>query len=138
MMPLRPTCLRVVALGAAYVAAGAVANLRPPGSRALVLLGLITMLSMIASAFSSSRTRPRRWIPAMVAATVLSLFVISCWRRLFDPMAALGPVPPSLEPVALAALGAVNLVAGSIVAVVFSADRRVFRFRWLVFGAVGM
>ncbi len=52
-------------------------------------------------------------------------------------MAAVGPVPPSLEPVAFAVLGVMNIVAATIVAVVFSAGRRVFRFRWIVFGATG-
>jgi hypothetical protein len=134
-MQSRKTGFLVVALSAAYLVAGAVSNLIRPASRALVSLCLVTMLSMIAPA--CSRTKPRTLITAMVAATVLSLFLISCWRRLFDPTAAVGPVPPSLEPVALAALGAVNVVAGTIVAVVFSAGRRVFRFRWLVFGATG-
>jgi hypothetical protein len=136
MMQLRQTCFLVAALGAAYVAAGAVSNLIPPESRALVLLCLITTLSMITSAFS--RTRPRKLITAMVAATVLSLFVISCWRRLFDPMAAVGPVPPELGPVALVVLGVINIAAATLVAVVFSAGRRVFRFRWLVFGGTAM
>src|SRR5262249_3147853 len=125
-MQSRQTGSLVVALGGAYLAAGAVSNLIAPASPALRLLCLGTALSMIASAFS--RTQPRTLITAMVAATVLSMFVISCWRRLFDPTAAVGPVPPSLEPAALAALGAVNVVAGTIVAVAFSAGRRVFRF----------
>jgi hypothetical protein len=134
-MQSRQTGFLVVALSAAYLAAGAVSTLIAPASRALVLLCLVTMLSMIASA--CSRTQPRTLITAIVAATVLSLFVIFCWRRMFDPTAAVGPVPPSLEPVALATLGAVNVLAGAIVAVAFSAGRRVFRFRWLVFGATG-
>ena len=134
-MQLRQICFLVAALSAAYVAAGAVSNLIPAESRALVSLCLITMLSMIASAFS--KTQPRKMITAMVAATVLSMFVIYCWRRLFDPMAAVGPVPPSLEPVAFVVLGVINIVAATIVALVFSAGRRVFRFRWIVFGATG-
>ena len=134
-MQLRQICFLVAALGAAYVAAGAVSNLIPAESRALVSLCLITMLSMIASAFS--RTQPRKMIMAMVAATVLAMFVIYCWRRLFDPMAAIGPVPPSLEPVALVVLGVMNIVAATIIALVFSAGRRVFRFRWIVFGVTG-
>ena len=134
-MQPRQICFLVAALGAAYVAAGAVSNLIPAESRALVSLCLITMLSMIASAFS--KTQPRKMITAMVAATVLSMFVIYGWRRLFDPMAAVGPVPPSLEPVALVVLGVINIVAATIVALVFSAGRRVFRFRWIVFGATG-
>ena len=125
----------VAALGAAYVAAGAVTNLIPAESRALVSLCLITMLSMIAAAFS--KMQPRRMITATVAATVLSMFVIYGWRRLFDPMAAVGPVPPSLEPLALVVLGVINIVAAAIIALVFSARRRVFRFRWIVFGATG-
>ena len=106
-----------------------------PMTRALVSLCLITMLSMIVSAFS--RTRPRKMITAVVAATVLSLCVIYGWRRLFDPMAAVGPVPPSLEPVAFAVLGVINIVAATVIALVFSARRRVFRLRWVVFGATG-
>ena len=51
MMQSRRICFLVAALGAAYVAAGAVSNLIPAESRALVSLCLITMLSMIASAF---------------------------------------------------------------------------------------
>lgn len=125
----------VAALSAAYVAAGAVTNLIPDQSRALVSLCLITMLSMITSAFS--KIQPRKMITAMVAATVLSMFVIYYWRRLFDPMAAVGSVPSSLEPIALVVLGVINIVAATIVALVFSARRRVFRFRWIVFGAVG-
>ena len=73
----------------------------------------------------------------MVAATVLSMFAIYIWRRLFDPMAAVGRVPSSLEPVALVVLGAINIAAATIVAVAFSAGRRMFRFRWIVFGATG-
>src|SRR5262249_52679019 len=50
----------VAALGAAHVAAGVVSNLLPRESRALFLLCLITLLSMIASAFSNQQ--PRRMI----------------------------------------------------------------------------
>src|SRR5262245_37720987 len=126
MMQLRQFCFLVAALSAAYVAAGSVSNLLPAGSRALVSLCLITMLSMIASAFS--KTQPRKMITAIVAATVLSMFVIYYWRRLFDPMAAVGPVPPSLEPFALVVLGVMNIVAATMIALVFSASRRVSRF----------
>jgi hypothetical protein len=134
MQPRRIGVL-VAALGAAYVAAGAVMNLIPAESRAPALLCLITMLSMLASALSGMP--PRRMITATVAATVLSTFVIYCWRRLFDPMAAVGPVPPSLEPLALAVLGVINIVAASLIALVFAASRRVSRFRWIVFAATG-
>jgi len=134
-MQSRRICLLVAALSAAYVAAGAVTNLIPDESRALFSLCLITMLSMITSAFC--RMQPRKMIPAMIAATVLSMFVIYFWRRLVDPMAAVGPVPPSLEPLALVVLGVINIVAATAVALVFSAGRRVFRFRWIVFGATG-
>src|SRR3954468_8543426 len=98
MMQLRQIGFPVTAFSAAYVAAGAVSNLLPAESRALVSLGLITMLSMVASAFF--KTQPRQMISAVVAATLLAMVVISCWRRWFDPMAAVGPVPPSLEAVA--------------------------------------
>jgi hypothetical protein len=91
------------------------------------------MLSMVVSAFS--KTRPRKRIPTLVSATVLSMCVIFGWRRLFDPAAVVGLVPPSLEWIALSALGAVNIVAGTIVAVVFAAGRGVFRLRWVAFGA---
>ncbi len=128
-------CFLVATLSAAYVAAGAVTNLIPDESRALFSLCLITILSMIASTFA--KMQPREMITAMVAATVLSMFVIYCWRRLFDPMAAVGPVPRSLEPLALVVLGVINIGAATIVALVFSANRRVFRFRWIVFGATG-
>ncbi len=134
-MQLRQIWFLVAALSAAYVAAGAVTNLMPALSRALVSLCLITMLSMIALAFS--KMQPRNMITAMAAATVLSMFVIYCWRRLFDPMAAVGPVPPSLEPVALVVLGVINIVAATIIALVFAASCRVYRFRWIVFGATG-
>jgi hypothetical protein len=107
----------------------------PVESRALVSLFLIAMLSMVASAFSN--TPPRKLITAMVAATVLAMFAIYWWRRLVDPMAAIGPVPPSLEPVALAFLGVMNLASATIVALAFSRGRRAFRFRWIVFGAAG-
>ncbi len=133
---IRQTCVPVIALGAGYVAAGAASHLGPAGPRALVCLCLITMLSMTVSAFSG--TRPRELIPILVAATVLSLGVIHGWRRWFDPAAAVGPVPPSLEPVALAALGAVNVAAGIIVVVAFAPGRRMFRWRWVVFGATGV
>jgi hypothetical protein len=134
-MRFQQTGFPVAALGAGYVAAGAVSNLVPAAPRALVSLCLITMLSMIVSAFS--KTRPRKMIPTLVAATALSMCVIYGWRRLFDPVAAVGLILPSLEPVALAALGAVNIAAGTIVAVVFSAGRPVFRLRWILFGATG-
>jgi hypothetical protein len=84
-MQWRRSYFLVAALCAAYVAAGAVADLTPLDSRALVALCLITMLSMIASAFS--KMQPRRMITAIVAATVFSMFVIFGWRRLFDPNA---------------------------------------------------
>ena len=135
MMQLRQIGFPVAAFSTAYVAAGAVSNLLPAESRALVSLCLITMLSMIASAFF--KTQPREMIPAVVAATVLAMFVISCWRRWFDPTAAVGPVPPSLEAVALVVLSVINIAAAAIVAAVFSAGRRVFRFRWVVFGVMG-
>ncbi|MGO9919622.1 MAG: hypothetical protein ACLQIB_33625 [Isosphaeraceae bacterium] len=134
-MQPRRICFLVAAQSAAYVAAAAVTNLIPDESRALFSLCLITMLSMITAAFS--KMQPRQMITAMVAATVLSMFVIYCWRRLFDPMAAVGPVPPSLEPLALVVLGVINIVAATITALVFAARRRVFRFRWIVFGATG-
>ena len=134
-MQPRRFCFLVAALSAAHVAAGALSNIVPAESRALVALCLITMLSMIASA--SSKTQSRKMITAIIAATVLSMFAIYCWRRLFDPMAAVGRVPSSLEPVALVVLGAINIAAATIVAVAFSAGRRMFRFRWIVFGATG-
>jgi len=122
----------VAALSMAYVAAGGVSNLLPAEWRALVSLCLITMLSMIASAFF--KAPPRKRVAAVLTATALAMFVIGCWRRWFDPMAAVGPLPPSLETVALLVLGTVNLAAAVIVAAVFSEGRRVFRFRWAVFG----
>jgi hypothetical protein len=132
-MQIHQACFPVVALAAGYVAAGAVSHLGPDEPRALVSLCLISMLSMIVSAFS----RTRQMIPTLVAATMLSLGVIEGWRRLFDPAAAVGPVPPSMEPVALAALGAVNIMAGTIAPVVFAPGHRAFRWRWIVLGATG-
>lgn len=131
-MPLRQVGFSVAALSTAYVAAGAVSNLFPAGSRALASLCLITMLSMIASAYF--KTQPRRMTPAVVAATALAMFAIGCWRRWFDPMAVVGPVPPSLEAVVLVVLGVINIAAAAIVAAVFSSGGPVFRFRWAVFG----
>ncbi|MDR3639474.1 MAG: hypothetical protein P4L84_37080 [Isosphaeraceae bacterium] len=134
-MQLRQISFLVATFSTAYVAAGATSNLLPAESRALVSLCLITMLSMVAAAFF--KTQPRKMIPAVVAATVLAMFAISCWRRWFDPMAAVGPVPPSLEALALVVLGVINIAAFTIVAAVFSAERRVFRFRWVVFVVTG-
>jgi hypothetical protein len=134
-MQPRRICFPVAALSAAYVAAGAVTNVIPDESRALFSLCLITMLSMIASAFS--KMQPREMITTTVAATVLSMFVIYGWRRLFDPNAVVGPVPLFLEPLALAVLGVISIVAASIIALFFSASHRVFRFRWIVFGVTG-
>jgi hypothetical protein len=125
--------LLVVGLIAAYVAAFAVTNLLPNESRAVFSLCLITTLSMIASVFSKSQ--PGKMIAAVVAATVLSMFAIYWWRRRFDPMAAVGTVPQSLEAIALAALGLINIVAATIIALLFSSSRGVFRLRWIVFGA---
>jgi hypothetical protein len=135
MMRTRQACFLIGSLSAAYVAAGAVSNLLPVETRAAVSMCSTTMLSMIVSAYS--KTRPGRMMTATIAATVLAMFVIYCWRRLFDPMAAVGPVPPSLVPVALAVLCVINIVAATIVAVVFSAGRQVFRIRWIVFGGMG-
>lgn len=123
----------VAVLSAAYVAAGAVTNRLPLQSRALFALCLMTMLSMIVAAFS--KIQPRKMVTAVVAATVPSMFIIYGWRRLFDPIAVVGPVPPSVEPLALGVLGVINVVAASMIALVFSESRRVFRFRWIVFGA---
>jgi hypothetical protein len=125
----------IAGLWAAYIAAGAVANLLPYESRPLFSLCLITVVSMLASAFI--KMRARLMISAVVAATGLSLFVIFCWRRLFDPMAVVGNVPPSLEPLALVVVGVINIVAAALVALAFSASDRVSRFRWIVFGATG-
>ena len=134
-MQSRRICFLVAALSAAYVAAGAVTNLLPYQSRALFSLCLITMLSMIASAFS--KMLPRKMITAVGAATVLSMFVIYGWRRLFDANAVVGPVPAFLEPLALVVLGVINIAAATTIVLVFSARRRVFRLRWIVFGATG-
>ncbi len=131
----RQFSILVAALSAAYVAAGAVTNLIAHESRALVSLCLITMLSMLAAALS--KMQPRRMLTIISAATMLWMFVIYGWRRVLDPMAAIGPVPSSLEPLALVVLGVINIVAASIIALVFSASRRLFRFRWLVFGVTG-
>src|SRR5436190_20222610 len=135
--PLQPKRfpLLVAALSAGYLAAGAVANAVRAESQALVALTLMTILSMVVGAFSGAR--PRVMIAGFVVASVLSLGVVYGWRRLFDPAAAVGPVPESLELMALAALGAVNILAGTIVALAFSAGTRVFRARWIVFGATG-
>ncbi len=127
--------LLAAALGTAYVLAGAASNLTPPGSRALVSLCLITMSSMALAA--SVKTRPRTMIAAVAAATLLALVAIRCWRRWFDPMAAVGPVPPSLEAAALVVLGVINIAATALVAAVSSAGRRASRFRWAVFAATG-
>jgi hypothetical protein len=90
-MLLRQIAFPVAAFSTAYVAAGAVSNPFPAGSRALVSLCLISMLSMTASGYF--KTQPRRMIPAVVAATAVAMFTIACWRRRFDPMAAAGPIP---------------------------------------------
>lgn len=132
-MQSRRTCLLATALGAAYLAAGAAAGLLPFESRAPASLGLIATISMVASA--SIRTRPRATIAAVVAATSLATSAIYAWRRLLDPTAAIGPVPPSLEPLALGVLGAMNVATGAVVALAFAAGRPASRFRWLVFGA---
>jgi hypothetical protein len=134
MMPLKQIAFPVAAFSAAYVAAGAVSNLFPAGLRALVSLCLISMLSMTASGYF--KTQPRRMIPMVVAATAVAMFTIGCWRRRFDPMAAVGPIPPSLEMPALVVLGVINITAAAVVATVFSAGGRVFRFRWVVFGVM--
>jgi hypothetical protein len=127
--------MSIATLGAGYVAAGAVSNLAPVEQRAPVCLCLMTMLSMAVSAFS--RARPRRLVPIIVSATVSATCVIYGWRRAFDPVAAVGPVPRQLEPLALVVLGAINVAAAATIALVFSAGRRVSRWRWVVFGATG-
>ena len=134
-MQLRRIGLPVAALVAAYVAAGAVTNLIPAGSRPLFALCLITLLSMITAAFS--KMPPRRMIPTITAATALSMFVIHTWRRQIDPMAAVGPVPPHLEPLAFVGLGVINIVTAAMIALVFSPSRPLFRFRWVVLGVTG-
>ncbi len=134
-MQPRQVGLLIVAMSASYVAAGVVTNLTPHEWRPLYSLCLITMLSMLAAAFS--KMSPRRLIRIIAAATVLSMFVIYSWRRLLDPTAVFGPVPTSLEPLALVVLGVINIVAAGITALIFSASRRLFRFRWLVFGVAG-
>jgi hypothetical protein len=91
------------------------------------------MLSMIIVVLST--VPPRAMISAVAAATVLSTFIIYWWRRLFDPTAALGPVPPFLELIAFVALSAINIVAAAAIALAFSKSSPVFRFRWIVFGA---
>lgn len=131
-MQLRRVGFLVVALSTGYVAAGGVSNLLPAERRVLVALYLITVLSMIASAFFKAALREK--IAAVVAATALAMFGFSCWRRRFDPLAAVGPVPPSLEAIALVGLGTINVAAAVMIAAVFSAGRRMFRFRWVVFG----
>ncbi|HUQ69681.1 MAG TPA: hypothetical protein VM165_09165 [Planctomycetaceae bacterium] len=132
---MRQIGVLAAALSAAHVAAGAASHLMPPESRPLVSLCLITLLSMVAAA--AFKVPLRRMIAALVAATVLSLFAIFCWRRLVDPMATLGQIPPSMEPMALAILGVISVALASVVAVAFLAGGRMFRFRWLVFGAIG-
>src|SRR5262249_7376464 len=126
-------CAFVAALSAGYLAAGAISNLGLAEPRPLVLLGLMTALSMIVSA----RSRMRMMIPSLVAATILAMATVYSWRHWVDPSAAIGPAPPPLEFAALAAIGALNIVAGVVVAVVFSARSSVFRWRWLVFAASG-
>ncbi len=133
-MQLRRMCFLAAALSATYVAAVATVNLLPAESRAIASLCAITMTSMIAAVFS--RPRPRKMITAVFAATVLATSVIYAWRRLFDHLAAVGPVPPSLEPVALGVLGVTNVLAAAIVVLVFAGGRRVFRFCWVVFCAI--
>lgn len=135
MMRERRIGLPATALGTAYVVAGAASNLLPAEARALASLCLITALSMVAAAFF--RARRRQVIGAVATATVLALVAIHCWRRWFDPMAAVGPVPAALEPMALVVLGAINIAAAALVAAVFSADSRLSRFRWVVFGMTG-
>ena len=134
-MQPRRICFLVAALSAAYVAAGAVTNLIPDEFASLFSLCLITMLSMIASAFS--KMQPRKTITAMVRQLCCLCSYSTVAHRLFNPMAAIGPVPPSLEPLALVVLGVINIVAATMIALVFSASRRVFRFRWIVFGVTG-
>ncbi|MEK6261855.1 MAG: hypothetical protein AABP62_24925 [Planctomycetota bacterium] len=128
-------CLLVATLSAAHITAAAVSNIMSAELRPLVLLCLITILSMIAAAFFKMQLR--NMMAALVAATVLSLLLILCWRRLLNPRAAIGPVPRSLEPVAMVVLGAVSVAMATIVAVAFSAGTAVFRYRWIVFGAAG-
>lgn len=122
----------VAALGAAHLAAGAVTNLLPGEVRAVLSLGLMTTLSMVVSAFS--KRPPRQTVTAVAAATALSLSAVYAWRRLFDPRAVLGPVPPPLEAPALLALGGIGVVASAVVARAFSPRHRTFRVRWVVFG----
>ena len=125
----------LAALTAAYVATGAVTNFVPHQSRTPFVLCLLTGLSMLVAAYST--LPPRKMIAVLVAATVLSMILISGWRRAFDPTAVLGTVPPLFEPLAFVVLGAINIAAGSLIALVFSAGRRGFRVRWLVFGVTG-
>ena len=102
----------VAALSTAYVAAGAVANLSPNESRALFSLCLITMLSMIASAFF--KMQPRKMITAIGcgdgAVDVRDLLLAPAARS----DGGVGPVPPSLEPLAFVVLGVINIVAAAI------------------------
>lgn len=74
---------------------------------------------------------------AVAAATALALVAIHCWRRWVDPMAVVGPVPASLEPMAWVVIGAINIAAAALVVAIFSADSRSSRFRCVVFGVTG-
>lgn len=123
------------ALGAAYVVAGAASNRLPVEARALASPCLITTLSMAAAALSKARRRTI--ILAAIAATAPGLVALHYWRRWFDPMAVVGPVPAALEPIALIVLGVINIAASALAAAVFSAGSRLSRSRWVVFGLAG-
>lgn len=125
----------VVALSAAHIAAAAVSNAAPLDLRPLVALCLIAILSMIAATFRMSRLT---MIAGLVVGTILSLTVIFWWRRMLDPMAVLGPIPRSMELVAIGVFGIISIVLATIVTITFSDGSGMFRFRWIVFGATGM
>ncbi|WP_165073738.1 hypothetical protein [Paludisphaera rhizosphaerae] len=119
-------------LGASLLVAAIASNFAPAGSRAFVALGLMTASSMVGAAFVRAPLLPK--IAAIVAATSAAMTAVYGWRRL-DPTAVVGPVPSSLEPAALGALGVVVMTAGGVVAAAFAESSRAYRFRWIAFGA---
>ena len=120
----------------AYLTVGLLANLVPANTRALAAVGLMSLCS--AAVAIGGRRGPWRTLAAQTAAILVSIAAIYCWRRLADPLAVVGPIPSGLEPIALTVLGAVLLLVGGLVGLIFSPGGRAYRFRWVVLGAIGV
>lgn len=110
------------------VVTGCVTQCLPLGIRPFAMFAS-TVVPMLGIAAAAGIPRKPK-LAAIVLSSVTSVACISGWRRFFDPLGFLGPVPGSLAVPVLGVSAGLTIVFASLVAVVATPGGGVYRWRW--------